>query len=472
MRSQQRDAKAKRLTIQVLNGLSKEQLIEMVLKLDERVTELERRLGMNSENSSKPPSSDPPWTKPPQAPGTERKPGGQPGHPGHGRKLLPRDQVDQIVPVKPKTCQHCGAGLCGEDAAPRRHQVTELPVIRAKVVEYVLHTLYCPQCGTLTSADLPPGVPMGMVGERLVAAAAVLVGTGHLSRRMTAMLLEHLFGAKLSVATVAGCCDMASQALAEPVQQCHDYVQQQGAANVDETGWREHNQRAWVWVMSTAAAAVFQIGRSRGRDALQKLLGAFGGILGSDRWGAYTVYDVARRQLCWAHLIRDFRQFLEGTGQAPKIGQHLLDQAKEMFQWWHRVRDGTMQRSEFQNWMIGHQRRVERTLRRGAHCGDRRTERTSKRILKLAPALWTFAWAPGVEPTNNAAERAIRPLVMWRKGCFGSHSEAGSRFVERMMSVTVTLKLQHRNVVEYVTDACHAHLHNEQPPSLLPATHT
>jgi transposase len=265
---------------------------------------------------------------------------------------------------------------------------------------------------------------------------------------------------------------MASQAVAQPVVECQSYVQQQGAANVDETGWREANRRAWVWVMATAVAAVFQIGRSRGRDALQKLLGSFRGILGSDRWSAYTVYELARRQLCWAHLIRDFRQFLEGTGQAPKIGQELLDLAKQMLQWWHRVRDGTVERGQFQRWMVAHQRRVERLLGRGTHCGDRRTERTSKRILKLAPALWTFVWVAGVEPTNNAAERAIRPVVLWRKGCFGSQSEAGSRFVERMMSVTATLKLQRRNVVEYVTEACHAYVHKRPAPSLLPTAQT
>ncbi len=247
-----------------------------------------------------------------------------------------------------------------------------------------------------------------------------------------------------------------------------DHVQQAPIIHADETGWREARQRAWLWVAVTALVTVFMIHRRRGAVAARALLGVSTAILISDRWSGYTWWPLGRRQLCWAHLLREFTAFTERGGAAARLGRLLLRDTKRMFRWWHHVRDGTWTRAQFQTAMRPLRRRVERHLRGGAVCGHAATAATCRDLLAVAPALWTFVDTPDVEPTNNAAERALRPAVLWRKGCWGTHSAAGSRFVERILTVAATLKQQHRNIVDYVTQACIAALHGQAPPSLLP----
>lgn len=454
-----------------------ERLLELNAQLQARVAEqqaqiaeLEERLGQNSQNSSRPPSSDSPAVAPPaRRPPSGRAPGGQPGHEGHHRLLLPVEQVKAVVPLKPPQCRGCGARLRGEDSTPWRHQVTEVPQVRPQVTEYQLHTLACAQCGLRTTAALPPGVPTGAFGPRLAATVAVCTGVYHLSKRTTEGLLADLFGVELALGTVTACEQTVSVVLAAPVAEAHVSVQEQAVAHADETGWWEGRQRAWLWVAATALVTVFLIHPRRGRVAAQALLGAFAGILVTDRWSAYSSWSVERRQLCWAHLVREFIAFTERGGAAAPIGWALLAETKQMFAWWDRVRDGTLGRESFQAAMGPVRARVEALLRDGAACAHAKTAGTCREILKLAPALWTFVAVLGVEPTNNTAERALRPAVLWRKGCFGTHSAAGSRFVERMLTVAATLKQQRRNVVDYVTEACVAALHHQPAPSLLPS---
>jgi transposase len=349
--------------------------------------------------------------------------------------------------------------------------VTEVPPVRPVVTEYQLHTLRC-RCGATTRATLPPGVPAGAFGPRLQALVAVCTGVYHLSRRTTAGLLHDLFGVDLALGSVTTCEQAASQALAAPVAAAHAFVQQQPVAHVDETGWREGRRRAWLWVAATATVTVFLVHARRGAVAAQALLGAFVGVLTSDRWTAYTRWPLRDRQLCWAHLRRHFAAFVELPGAAGRLGRALLAETDQLFGWWHRVRDGTLARSSFRVYVSPLRQRVEALLWLGSRCPHAPTAATCREILALAPALWTFVRVAGVEPTNNAAERALRPGVLWRKGSFGSHSPTGSRFTERILTVAATLKLQRRNVVDYVTLACAAALRGDPAPSLLPATAT
>ncbi len=442
--------------------------IAALLALDARCAAAEARLGQTSQNSSHPPSSDPPAARrPPRQAPSGRPPGGQPGHPGQCRLWVPVEHIAAAVVLKPRQCQACGAPLVGEDPAPRRHQVTEVPPASPHITEYQLHTLVC-RCGATTGAALPPDVPAGAFGPRLQALVAVCTGVYHLSRRTTAALLKDLFGVELALGSVTACEQATSAALAAPVAAAQTYVEQQPVAHVDETGWREARHRAWLWVAATAAVTVFLVHVRRGAVAAQALLGTFAGILVTDRWSAYNGWPVRRRQLCWAHLRRHFTAFAEAPGAAGRIGQALLAETHQLFAWWYRVRDGTLARASFRVYVGPLRQRVEALLREGTGCGHPKTEATCREILTLAPALWTFVRVPGVEPTNNAAERAIRPGVLWRKGSFGSHSPAGSRFVERMMTVAATLKQQDRNVVAYVTLACEAARRGEPGPTLLP----
>lgn len=445
--------------------------MEIIQQLVARIAELEERLRQNSQNSSRPPSADAPARdRPAKQPPSGRRPGGQPGHESHHRPLVPEALVDTIVPVKPRRCHRCAAPLSGVDATPQRHQVTEVPAVRPHVTEYQVHTLACARCGATTAATLPPGVPRGAFGPRLAATVAVCTGVYHLSRRTTVGVMADLFGVDLAVGSVSACEQAVSAAVAAPVAEAHRYVQAQEVVHVDETGWRQGRQRAWLWVMVSALVTVFMIHSRRGTQAARALLGASAALLVTDRWSAYKHWPREHRQLCWAHLLREFTAFTERGGAAARLGQALLQDAATMFAGWHRVRDGTLSRRRFWRQMRPLRRRVEGRLRRGTTTTDGKTAATCRDLLQLAPALWTFIDLPGVEPTNNAAERALRPAVLWRRGSFGTHSAAGSRFAERMLTVATTLRQQGRNVVDYVTHASVASLHDLPPPSLLPAT--
>src|SRR2546425_4904372 len=260
-------------------------------------------------------------------------------------------------------------------------------------------------------------------------------------------------------------------AVAAPVEEARTYVHEQAVAHLDETSWWQGGKRAWLWVAVTSLVTVFVVRMSRGGEVARELLGeTFAGILVTDRYSAYNWYPVRWRQLCWAHLLRDIEAMIERGGGSQEVGEALKSQVRQMFHWWHRVRDGTLSRSSFRSYMSPVRREVERLLEAGSTCGVPKTEGMCREILKLRQALWTFVHLAGVEPTNNTAERAIRPGVLWRQGSFGTHSAQGSRFVESMMTVVTTLKQQQRNVLDYLTSACEAALCNEPAPSLLPTS--
>jgi transposase len=442
-----------------------------VQQLETTVQDLKERVQQDSRTSSRPPSSDPPQarTQRPRHDPSGRRPGGQLGHEGHTRALLPVEEVASIVPVKPGQCRRCQHPLQGEDPQPQRHQVAEIPPVKPVVTEYQLHRLHCPVCGASTRAELPAGVPMGGFGPRVQAITALCTGAYHLSKRTTQQVMTDLFGLPLSIGTLVNLEEATAQAVAEPVAEARAYVQAQLAAYLDETGWREGQRRAWLWTAVTAWVTVFVIRLSRSGKVAQELLGErFWGWLVTDRWSAYTWYPTWRRQLCWAHLRRDIEAMVERGGRSREIGEALRAQVRQMFHWWHRVRDGTLAPTTFAKYMWPVRREIERLLDAGQTCGVPKTEGTCREIWKLRQALWTFVRHPEVEPTNNAAERAIRPGVLWRKGSFGTHSPEGSRFVEAMMTVVATLRQQHRHILDYLTAACEATRYGKPAPSLLP----
>jgi len=297
---------------------------------------------------------------------------------------------------------------------------------------------------------------------------AYLTGKLRLSKRAAREALEDLFDISVSTGSIASAEQAVSQALAAPVQAARDFVQAQPAVNADETGWRQGRKRAWLWAAVTPWVSVFLIHIHRGADAAGALLGKFVGYLTTDRWNGYNGWSLRHRQICWAHLIRDFKGFTERGAKAARIGSALLIQVDKMFALWRRVRDRTLARSSLQAYMRPIRQTIEELLRKGTRCGEAKTEGMCDMILKVAPALWTFVRVEGIEPTNNAAERAIRPAVLYRKGCFGTHSAEGSRFVERILTVTMTLRQQNRNVLDFLTQACVAVAHGHRPPSLLP----
>lgn len=439
------------------------------------VEALKARLAQNSGNSSRPPSTDPPGTPPPAKPRdkSKRRRGGQPGHKKHERTLLPPERVIETTTVLPAGCRRCAKPLVGTDPAPYRHQVVEIPRMLAMGHDYLLHSLTCKTCKISTRAELPAGVPTGNFGARLQAIVAICSGEYRMSKRMIEEMMSDVFDADVSLGSVSNLEQATSEALREPVAEVAEYAKAQPIKHADETGWTEGKKRAWLWVLVVANVAVFLIRPSRGAAVAKELLGeVFTGILISDRWSGYNWVPTSVRQLCWAHLIRHFKGFEDHGPHGQRIGLALQACSDTMFAHWTRVRDGTLQRSTFQQYMRPVRAQILNLLQEGSLCNVPKVAGRCREILKLQDALFTFIRIVGVEPTNNIAERAVRHAVLWRKACFGTDSENGSRFVERILTTVATLRMQKRNVLDYVTAACEARLRGEPGPSLLPQAQT
>jgi transposase len=449
------------------------QQVTQIDDLKAEMAELRERLrqnSQNSQNSSKPPSSDPPSqrTKSTSEP-TGRKRGGQFGHTGHGRQLKLKEEVDQIVELRPISCAQCGHLLLGDDPQPARHQVSEVPRAKAEVTEYRRHTLTCVVCGASTQAEWPEEMPPGVFGPRAQAVIGYLTGRLGASHRDVTEVMEVLHGLELSVGSVSAAQRQVSEALAEPVAEAQQFVQQQRAQYVDETGWPEGEQQKWLWINATADVTTFQALPGRGAAEAKKVISESAkGIITSDRLAAYNWLEERRRQVCWAHLKRDFQAVAEREGDSTETGQALLEQVKEVFTLWHQVRNGTLSRVEFQVRMEPVQQQVKELLQAGSRSTHPKTRHTCQNILKLWESLWTFVRVEGVEPTNNNAERPLRRAVIWRRKSFGTQSESGSRFVERILTVVTTLRQQGRDVLGYLTTVCTVASVSASSPCLLP----
>jgi transposase len=430
--------------------------LERLKKLELEVAELRERLGQNSQNSSKPPSSDPPSVpRPNKHQPSGRKRGGQRGHQGHGRALLPPEQVARIVELRPVSCHQCGSLLLGDDPTPARRQISELPPVRAEVIEYRQHTMNCPHCGTQTRAEWPEEMPLGCFGPRAQAVVGYLTGRLALSHRDVVEAIETLHGLGLGLGTVAAIQQQVSNALEQPVKTARQYVHQQPVNHVDETGWPEGDKQKWLWINATPEVTVFHIMNGRGKVEAREVIGkGYLGTVNTDRYAAYHSVDSHRRQLCWAHLKREFEAIKERGAASAEIGEGLLEQVKALFDLWRQLRAGKLSREEFQQEMEPVQARAKELVQRGASCDQAKTRRTCENLLKHEVSLWTFVRERGVEPTNNNAERPLRRAVLWRRKSFGTQSEKGSRFVERILTVVTSLRQQGRDVLGYLTTVC------------------
>jgi transposase len=444
----------------------------VIAGLENRSAELEEKRNRNSTNSSKPPSSDPIGVKrKPPAPPSKRLRGGQKGHPRRIRAMVPAERVASVTDCNPTACRRCGHPLSGEDAEPRRHQVAELPPIEPEVHASRLHRLCCPHCRTLTGGALPDGVPATAFGPRRHAALSVRTGAYRLSKRPVARLCSDLLGLTLSLGMVAKLERITADVLERPVAELAEQVKTVEAAPIDETGWREGRGKAWLWVVVTTRGIVFRIVRSRAGAGAMGLRGEEPKpILISDRFPASEGIKLKSRQICWAHLRRDFQAMIDRHGDGAEVGRQWLWQSDKLFEYWPKVRDGTIQRSTFLQSVAWLRPRARSSLERGSQCACTKTAATCGELLRLWDCLWTFTRVAGVEPTNNAAERALRHAVIWRRISGGTDSEAGSRFVERMLSVVATCRQQERNVLEYLTRCHRSRLDGTPTPSLIPAS--
>jgi transposase len=443
-----------------------------IAALEAEVADLRARLNQHSQNSSKPPSSDPPAAppRPPRVP-RGRQAGGQPGPPRHERPIPDPEHIDAVRDHYPAQCPSCQTGLAErrQDAClPQVQFEWELPEVRPFITAHQYHTVCCPGCGGLVTAERPPDVPPGAFGARATAGVALLHGEYHLSHRAVTRLFADFFGFPISLGGVVDLQQVASTALAPVYQAIRAVVQRQDRANLDETGWKEGGRRCWLWTMVTDVATAFLIHPSRAGPALRQLIGADDdGIVTSDRHRPYLALDQERHQLCWSHLIRNFQALVDRGGRRAIWGADFLALSELVFALWHRYRDGTIDRAMLQAAMAPIQAAMHALLVAGARRADA-PEGLCAELLAHEDALWTFVREERLEPTNNAAERALRSAVLWRKGCFGTQSDAGSRFVERILSVSATCRQQQRPLLTFVTEAIRAMWAGTPAPVLVP----
>jgi transposase len=467
-----------RAEAEAIYDAGREAVVEVLLAMDRRIQQLEarvekleRQLASNSRNSSRPPSSDPALRPPKRGKDPSgRKPGGQPGHEGHGRELLPTVAVEEVIEHWPERCR-CGHVFDAEERvavrAPKRHQVEELPELAVRVTEHRCERLRCPDCGVERTGELPAGVAQSAFGPCFQAAVATLSVRNRVSRRDAVELCEELFGARIATGTIDQILARTGDALTEPHEDLLDRLRSSRHLNVDETGWRLRGHQRALWGAFNEELAVFQVAPNRHEDHAKELFADTQAIVTSDRWWAYSHLPLRRRQICWAHLRRDFTAHAEGLAAEKEFGELGLSICERLFWAWECFRH-TSDRQELKRQVGALRRELKGALRRFAGKAPRYkyTRGMARNLLKLWPALWTFAAVEGVQPTNNHAERSLRGAVIYRKLSLGSQSEEGELRIARLLSASITCRLQRRSLHAYLVELLSAHARGDPVPLL------
>jgi len=456
-------------------------LAEEVDEQRKQIADLERQLALrkqNSTNSSKPPSSDGLAGEPRERgrrKKSRRKVGGQPGHRGAHRPLVPITQVDEIRSILPDQCQHCGHPLptlmdqvqtAGE---PQRHQVTELPPIKARTMEYQCYRVVCPECGENTRAAVPEDAS-GHFGPQLTALIAYLTVVGRMPRRVVETLLGQVLGIDLSLGSTQKCWEETSQAVAAPCQELEQQLKDEPVLNVDETGWQTNGAKRFLWAFVAARYVVYTVAATRGSQVLTRLLGAvFRGILCSDRFSAYLKYHSGKAQFCWAHLKRNLLGMMGFTKSSAveRFCRDALAQHARLFRLWHKFRGGQIDRCQLLLRSIPIQKRIGALAEQHLDSPHREVRNLARALFEHNDRLFTFLEHEGVEPTNNSVERALRTGVQWRKVCFGNRSAQGELATSRLLTVSETCDLQRLNILAYLSAAIACHRSHRPIPSLL-----
>ncbi len=450
-------------------------LTGQVTMLMKQVAELSEKLSSNSRNSHLPPSSDSPKERE-QRRGkkkskSQRKRGGQPGHEGSHRELLPPEKVTKFVDLFPLECENCWTSLPRVlDPLAKRYQQTELPPIEPHTTEWRRHAVACPRCRYKTRAAYDDTkIPAWRFGPRLMAVMVLFTGVYHLGRRRAVELLSDIIGIRVSLGALSAVEARVGDAVQPAVNEAWDQVGRGKVKHTDGTSWYQAGVTMALWTIATAAATVFKIVADSSKQTLEPLYGALVGILVSDRAKALNFWAMERRQICWAHLVRKFVFFSERDGPAAVFGQQLLDYTGIVFEYWHDYKAGKLRRETFVAWMAPVRQQVEAVLTQAVAADVARMSGSCADILVHKAALWTFVDHDGVDPTNNHAEREIRIFVLWRKRSFGTQSARGNLFAENLMTIAHTARKQKKNVLAFLTRCCEAQRDRASAPSLFDA---
>ena len=447
-----------------------------IARLSEENANLKARTRKNSRNSSLPPSSDlPSAPKRVKKKRSKRKPGGQPGHEKKSRKLVPTEQVEKVVSFFPENCEGCGKDLTENEkhkdpelAQEHRHQQWEIPPIKPTITEFQCHLAECSDCKTISRATFPDSVTRSTFGPNLMALVVLLTGAYHMSKRCVASLLKSAFGVAVAVGSISNIEHRVSRALRVPVGVLQGMIQLAKVVYADETTWKERAQRVYIWAAVASFGAVYIVRKSRAASIAMELLGIEEKVVVTDRYKGYHWIPVEWRQICWAHLKRDFEWIMGFPGKAGRIGKNLLACEKELFSLWHLVKEGNLERSSFRTLVSPIRVRIRNLLRKGVALKLAGVSGMCEDMLRIYPAFYTFVRVEGVEPTNNKVEARQRHPAIWRRVSFGTWSRRGSEYVGHILSAVTTLRLQGREILPYLRDACKAALEGRDAPSLLP----
>ncbi len=442
-----------------------------IVKLEARIADLETKLGQNSSNSGKPPSSDPPSTTPSPKSASGKSRGGQPGHAPKKRNWLPRERVTKLTEVDPPACACCGGKeLSRADVDPRRHQRIDMPKPVLDVHEMRMYAADCHDCGARTWAKLPDGTPAHMLGPNISAFIALLIAF-RVSRRDVQTILADVFDLPVSLGALSDHEARISKALEPSYNEAVTYARAQRAKHLDGSNWHVGGQLRGLWAIATAMVSVFFIVPDGKTETVAALVGRVRGFLITDRGSQFSFWAMEKRQICWAHLIRKWVAYSEKTDpRAKALGEHLLLFTQLMFKHWHDFRERRVTRAQLVQSMVMIEIAILGLLENGAALGVRGVSGSCKDVLAHREALFTFVHVAGIEPTNNNAERALRPFVIWRKTSYGSQSERGCRFSERLMTAAQTLRKQERSLFRFLVQVCSGPRRGHATPSLLPAT--
>ena len=438
-------------------------------KLEAENTELRSRLGQNSQNSGKPPSSDAPGTTSSKTKPSGKSRGGQPGHPGKTRRLLPPDRVTKLSTLHPRKCKCCGSkNLVDPGVDPRVHQTVDMPKPVLDVHETRMHAGDCADCGERTWATLPQGTQIHLLGPNISAFVALLISM-RVSRREVQMLLADVFELPVSLGALSESEERIGDALEPSYDEALEHARSRSVKHLDASSWYIAGRLLSLWAIATSLVTVFKIAPDGKTETVAELMGIVRGILITDRGSQFGFWAMDKRQICWAHLLRKWVAFAEKSDpRARQLGEQLLLFTQLMFKHWHDFRERRVTRARLAQNMVMVEKALVSLLEQGAALDVRGVSGSCADVLKHRDALFTFVRIQGVEPTNNNAERALRPFVIWRKTSYGSQSERGCRFSERLMTAARTLRLQKRSLFAFLANTCSAAVRGHAPPSLLP----
>lgn len=414
----------------------------------EEIAKLKEQLNLNSKNSSKPPSTDRKGNTPPDGQKKGRK-----GRKGKARPSYPAERVNKHIPCIRENCPHCGSNAIELSAqAPEILQQAELPEVQAIVSEYQLLKYDCKACGKDSSGTLPEGIPDSAFGPKLMGLLAALTGVFHLAKREAIELIKDLYDVDMAVGSVSNIEERVAKALDPVYGRIHVFViESKTCKHFDETGWRNSGKRHFVWVASCQHAAVYSVDQARSAEAFRRVLrgSPIGFAAVTDRYAVYNSLG-ENHQYCLAHLIRDFRRYAERDEPDKEIGQALEKELKTVCRIHRRYREAKISLADRNRRLGACKRKVEFWFEDGLANGSEELHKLCDTLLREFDRLWSFMKVPGMEPTNNLAERDLRKLVIWRKKSYGTKSDRGKKFVERITTVTQTLRRQAKNVLHYI----------------------